>query len=177
MSLSASVFSAAGAIKQGWELAEERVITSASTTEDFTVDGEADGGYMIEGVLVNDQGTGGAVNLRVNGANAVMNNQYISASGTSISTSRNSGVSWICSTTANKSTGFQVAIPVSRKDDARMVFTDSAQNESTMSKEMISASLTTPAASTAITSIGIGATAADNIGVGSVIRVWKRRTE
>lgn len=157
-----------------WELVEERVISTASTTEDFTgLDGDTEGAYKLQYTIINDQGTGSAINLRLNSANAVGNRQFISGSSTTITGARDSAMD-IGNAPATSSSAGEIVFPATRTGDARYCLFTRTSAQASIVLVLGAIYITTPAAGTNITAIGLVAATANAIGIGSVLRLYKR---
>lgn len=155
-------------------LVEERIITTASQTEDFTgLDGDADGCYILEGRLVNDAGSGSNYSPRMNGSATAQNRQILSVESTSVGGGADTSGTF-CGASSGAVTTFRAEIPVTKTGYQRNMLCNAAHLSSGSLAIFLSyLTITTPSNATNITSIGIGASVADGIGVGSVIRLWK----
>ena len=159
-----------------WEMVEEIVIASAVTTQDFTatLDGDVDGAYVIEGRVVNDQGSNAGLSMRINGATWAVNRQYLQATSTTISAARDTGIQFAFAN-ATTATNFKVEINAIKTGDVRNAWTREARGSTTtIMVTNIVFDITTPANSVNITSLGLISDLASGIGIGSVLRLWKR---
>lgn len=165
-------------LKDIWEMVEEITIGSAVTTQDFTatLDGDVDGAYMIEGRIVNDQVSNASINIRINSANWATNRQYNSASGTSVTASRDTATNMALAIANGGYTQFRTFFPCVITGDGRTCYTiETRGNTTSLANITFTHDITTPANSVNITSLGVASSIASGIGVGSVLRLWKRR--
>jgi len=160
-----------------WELIEERVISSASTTETFSsLNGNSDGSYMLQFALINDQGSSSNYNLQLNGSNWACDSERLTASGATVSSANGTEI-LICSAQTMEGSAGLLTIPALRTGDLRMAncYWHERTGANTQTK-WYGYNITTPANSVNITSLGVTSTTASAIGIGSVLRLWKVRT-
>lgn len=155
----------------------ERIVVGANTqNQDFaaTIAGDTDRGYTIRAYLENGTASGANVNVRLNGATAVLTQrQFLSANNTTISGGR--AASNVISAIPGSSTvTLEVEIPKSDTGDARHLWVTEARDVgASISDNHWAAAITTPAVGTEITSAGIGTDVANSIGAGSILELWK----
>ena len=164
----------AGGIKKGYQLIEEITITSAAQTKDFaeTLDGDSDGGYIIEFYLVNGTGGTSTLNLRINEADWAVTRTRLRQTGLSVAGLRDNNINFGSATTSSEAT-FMIQIPKSSTGNRRHVFVDTVENSSTLIFIDARFDVTTPSAATNITSLGIASDVEDGMGVDSVMRLYK----
>ncbi len=166
---------------KGYELIEVINISSAVTTQDFStvLDGDNDGGYIIELNIVNGAAASTNYSIRVNAATWAVNRQYIYATSTTLSGARDTGTSILAIATSagdgDEGIAF-VRIPFSKTGRQRLAYCEGSHAGSTTSfVELFNMfiQVTTPATTTNITSLGVVASQTSGIGVGSVMRLYK----
>lgn len=165
----------ADSARKGLYLVEERVITTASQTEDFTgLDGDADGLYIIEGRLVNGTGSSSNYSIRANGAAVAGSRQILSVEGSSVSGGADTSLT-IVGAAAGNTADFEALMSSSVSGATRHLICRAANEGGTFGILLVNMKLTTPSSGTNITSVGVAASVADGVGVGSIIRLWKRQ--
>ncbi len=160
-----------------WRLVEERIISTASTTEDFTgLNGDNDGTYMLEGRIVNDTASDSTVYVRLNQSDWGVNRQCMWADGTSVSAQRDTAAATF-SVLANDTTSFIIQFPSVKTGEPRHAFAYSHYGSGTGIRIIqYYFHITTPSNTTNITAVGLRSDVTNGIGVNSVIRLWKRVT-
>jgi len=159
-----------------WELVEEKVFAGGAQTYDITgLDGDADGGYMFEAATINDGGGYSDCTLRLNGATAIGHWQTVRYRNAVVTAASGSTLNILLSSSTSISVFF-LTIPASRTGDARGGFIFCHDGGTTIQNWLKSFEFTTPASGTNITSIGLTSNIANGLGVGTVMRVWKRAT-
>ena len=169
-----------------YQLIEEKVISGAAVTSfdfDYVLNGNADGGYIIELDFNNPTASDSYYFLRLNGAEVVVAQSYYQETGASglansYSTGIQGGMLGLDATTAENGIAI-IRIPFSKTGTGnweRFVFWETSHVSTGSSiVEVTNAAhlLTTPANSVNIVSLGIGAAVASSIGSGSVARLKK----
>ena len=162
-----------------WELIEPPTVVagSAETSFDFstTLADARWSGYRVEMVVAN--GYAGAVtyNLRANSNPIAGNRQYGFDSNTSVTTVRNTTV-LIGSVGNGDESTMVVGIPFAVASlPARHVFVDCVRNTAAaIDQYWAKISITTPSLATEFTSLGILASQANGLGIGTVARLFGR---
>jgi hypothetical protein len=168
-----------------WDLVYEHVFTGPATSNQMPVnslDGDADGGYLIE-ILFNNLIAGSvSVLLNYNNDTGDMSSsptQYVIVNGSSLTAIRNTGTlaMGINCATANWGRSL-IHIPFSRTGNARFVSYEHSRVFDSTSLLVVDyrGNMTVPATGVNITSFGIEATTASAIGAGSHFRVWKLKS-
>lgn len=165
-----------------WELVEEKTVTgSAVQTLDFdaTLDGNVDGAYMVIGQVKNDTGTTAVIHPRINAATAVGDMQMTFFNNTTITGARSAGASIeICRAFTGKDGWFELLLPTPKASAlTRYAFANNSRNASgSISDQRMQAEITTPASTTQITSLGVAASVASGLGVGSKFWLARRKS-
>lgn len=165
---------AGGGIQSGYELIEEIIVTSAVQTQDFAsaLDGNNDGGYIIEIYLVNDDGSTSVVNLRINGADWAVTRSRLRQTGISVAGLRDNNINFGAPITSSEAT-FIIRIPKSSTGNRRHVISEVAEDSTNVVQSKYTFDVTTPTSATNITSLGIASTVVSGIGVDTVMRLYK----
>jgi hypothetical protein len=156
-------------------LVEEKVFAVAAQTFDFTatVDGDVDYRYRLMCFLVNDAVATISISLRLNVNTVAMARQVVTASAGGHPGARDTSPLLAGATTTEASTLY-IDLVKPEVDDARHFTVSSAISEGTgIQIQRGSASITTPAIGDKITRIGVGASLADGLGVGTILRLYK----
>lgn len=158
-----------------FELVEENNISSAVQAYDFTgLDGDTEGTYILEIRVVNDNGGTASYAIRLNQANWAGRRQYHNASNTSVAAGRDTTI-YLYSAVANGTTTIIQHFPAMKSGEVRQSIGRGANDAGASMASMTNTfDITTPSTATNITAIGIGANVASGIGVGSVLRLWKK---
>lgn len=166
-----------------WQFVERITIGSAVTTQDFTtvLDGNSDLGYRIVASIIAGSSTYPAYSLRVNGATIACNRRYIFASSTTVATAATDSSIFILGLQPTSGTakegGFSAILNYSRTGYERLWrFHGTKANAVVDWQEEFTGTLrmTTPNTSTNITSLGVHCNAANGIGVGSILTLYKK---
>jgi hypothetical protein len=156
-----------------YQLVEEKSPASNSTSIDFdtTLDGNADGGYMLMLYCMNATGSAAGISLRANGSQWATNKQQIQGSGASISGNAGAGAD-IGSMGANDDALIKVELPFMQTGlNARKFISNEVRTDSNMS--IFGGDITTPNVSTNITSLGVQASVGSSLSTTSVFRLYK----
>ena len=168
------------------QLIEEIEIAGAAvTTQDFAtvLDGDVDGGYMIEMTVLNGAAAYSIYRPRINGAVCQTTRSRIFQTSTSLTgvyqTAAGSNIvlAFQSTTATGKQGSAIVTIPVSVSGLAQRFCTvvGSRGNDNTNRVERVDFDgiITTPSAAINIVSIGVMSDTASGIGIGSVFRFWR----
>lgn len=170
-------YQAPGASSNRLQLVEETVISGAAVqNSDFStvLAGDTDGYYMVTGTIVNDDGSANQIIPRLNGASIACNHQKQIATGTSMTAARSTDVHMI-GCTAGHHGHFVFWIPKTETGTERCIIYNASRNDdANIRNDFGTMQINTPTTATEITSIGIGTNVTSGIGVGSVIRLWRK---
>lgn len=159
-----------------WQLIDRKVVSgSAIQTYDFAptiaISGDVDLAYMIFGFVVNDNALTANINLRINAADIAANRQTMTASSTTLAGARDTTINFGALPTT-KSMSFMLWIPKAATGNIRHCIITTAFNSSTaIEKHEYAFDITTPATSTNITSLGIGADQTTGLGLTSELNL------
>lgn len=158
---------------KSWVVVEELTITVAATTIDIPgLDGDNDGAYLLEGVLMNNTASNSSYYLRLNGADVVGNRLYLSIN-PAYDAYRDT-VMTLGAASAGNSGSFKLEFPISATGTDRYANSHVIRNNNaTIFIQRYGLNISTPNSATNITSIGMRASSVDAIGIGSVIRLWR----
>lgn len=166
-----------------WQFVERITMGIAATTQDFAtvLDGDGDLGYLIRCHFVSGAASASAFSLRVNGATIVCNRRFIEALGTGVSTAATAAATTIAVVEGTGGTAkecyAEAVLHFSRTGFNRIWrFMSSKDSSSTdwMQHFIGTFRMTTPSTATNITSLGVVASAANGIGAGTVLELFKK---
>jgi hypothetical protein len=177
-------FNVAGGIDApgAYTLVYEKIFDSAVTTHDMpanSLDGDADGAYMIEMFLVNGYNGTTGMTVRYNGTGNIVQaqTQYHVQNGGTSSTIRNTAdIAISCTAYSNVDTAHSfIHLPNVATGYPRAAFNKDIRKPSTTTILVVDwhGGILTPAQGTNITSLGCGCTQTSGIGIGSFFRVYK----
>ena len=169
------------------QLIEEIEITGAAVTNfDFAtvLDGNNDGGYMIEGFYINDSTAGNSnLRMRFNAAQCVTDRSFVYQTGASTLTGgyqAGGATPNIVGAEDADGTAVQSAfifnMPISTTGQERFwssVSSKAVAGSGRVGIFSIEGRMTTPNTATNITSIGVVSDIANGIGIGSIFRLWR----
>ena len=171
-------FSSTSKVSDGWELVEEKIIPSVTTTFDFdtTLDGNTDLSYFCTFNIMNGAALSVSYGMRINAASWGLTRQSLTFNGTSISTTRVTGnvPFTLLSSAPNTRGDFWIFYPnVRTTSGVRYCFYGTVNKESSVNISKGWCYISTPAIGTNFTSLGLFANQTDGIGQYSVGTLWK----
>jgi len=164
-------------IRAGWELVQSHTVTTKGDSFDFapTLNGDVDGEYEIRGRVVNDEVGATDVILRINGASFAGNRQFNQSSSTTISGARDTTAAFAGAGGSGGVCNFIVYFTAALTGDIRHMQAKVTRDATTaVFMHEMGFDVTTPSAATNITSLGIGVSNTDSLGVGSVLTLYRR---
>lgn len=168
-----------GTNEKVWTLIDRTVIASAVQTYDFAptiaVSGNVDLAYWIVGFVKNDNAGTAEIGLRLNTAAIACDRQRFNASSTTLTAARDTTTTF-ASVPTTKSVSFCCWMLKTATGDIRHAIISSALDSSTsIQYENYAVSITTPATSANITSVGIGSSVTSGLGVGTELNLFTLR--
>lgn len=160
-----------------WLMLGYTKLSGAATTYDFPVT-LADAlytGYRVTIHYVNGYAGVSRPILRINGASAQGYNQLLTANNTAITASRFTNVLYVADTPQSLYGSYDYHIENSIASiSGRRSFSFCSTGTSSILLYMMTSDITTPASTTEITSLGVGSTQTDGLGVNSILRLYGR---
>lgn len=159
----------------GMQLLERKVISTAATNLDTsTMDGDTDFAYLIWGHLQNDAGTASTYTLRMNGSNANVTRQILTYDNTTLAASRASSAAFGGSLGAGARLDFFIFVPQAVQDKgSRSYFLNWINAPDSAGQNCGQGWYGDGSAATGLTTLGVGGSQADAIGVNSQLIVFR----
>jgi hypothetical protein len=168
---------AASVQPNGWIFVEEKTQAANGTTFDFNtaINGDVDGDYMITGQIT-PATSGESFQLRINGATASGQCQYLSCLSTTLTGAAVASYTIMCHGTQNQPSQIMLTLLGCQTGKLRTyncIVTE--QNGSVATKYDYAGLISTPNSATNITSIGIYSYGATGIKAGTKLTLYKRK--